>query len=408
MSIFRSVLKFDTRHKKPKLWNILIQFLAVAAILLAMILDDAHQHALLISALLEFFFLAVVVQLIVALIKQIQYNPYSYNTIFYTGFALFTLAVCILLLIICVRLIRDPTTGADQILRTLLDSAKTYMQISFPFIVTFSVALFISNISLIRHEGKRLVNVLGIILSFLLIGGELFLFVIDYYASGSKYQVMVHDLFTNLFAAVYLYFECMLIGAIFADSLAALYEPEPDKDFLIILGCGLRKDGTPSPLLRGRIDRALDFADRQEALTGKAPIFVTSGGKGPDEVISESASMKRYLLEKGVPESRIVEEDTSTDTRENMKFSKEKIWAIDPEGKVAFATTNYHVFRSGLYARRVKMRAVGMGAKTKWYFWPNAAVREFVGLLTEHRLKQGLIFSGLILTYVALTLFAYR
>ena len=187
MSSFRSVLKFDTRHKKPKLWNILIQFLAVAAILLAMILDDAHQHALLISALLEFFFLAVVVQLIVALIKQIQYNPYSYNTIFYTGFALFTLAVCILLLIICVRLIREPTTGADQILRTLLDSAKTYMQISFPFIVTFSVALFISNISLIRHEGKRLVNVLGIILSFLLIGGELFLFVIDYYASGSKY-----------------------------------------------------------------------------------------------------------------------------------------------------------------------------------------------------------------------------
>ena len=59
-------------------------------------------------------------------------------------------------------------------------------------------------------------------------------------------------------------------------------------------------------------------------------------------------------------------------------------------------------------SRRVKMRAVGMGAKTKWYFWPNAAVREFVGLLTEHRLKQGLILGGMVVFYVALTLTVYR
>ena len=161
-------------------------------------------------------------------------------------------------------------------------------------------------------------------------------------------------------------------------------------------------------MARGRIDRALRFAEKQEALTGKAPIFVTSGGRGPDEPVSESASMKRYLLEQGVPESRILEEDRSASTYENMKFSWEKIRAVDPNGKVAFSTTNYHVFRSGLYARRVKMRAVGMGAKTKWYFWPNAAVREFVGLLTEHKLKQGLIFGGMIVFYVVLTFLAYR
>jgi uncharacterized SAM-binding protein YcdF (DUF218 family) len=91
-----------------------------------------------------------------------------------------------------------------------------------------------------------------------------------------------------------------------------------------------------------------------------------------------------------------------------MRFSKEKIWAVDPNGKVAFSTTNYHVFRGGLCARRVKMRAVGMGAKTRWYFWPNAAVREFVGLLTAHKLKQGLIFGSMIAFYVAVTLMAYR
>ena len=79
----------------------------------------------------------------------------------------------------------------------------------------------------------------------------------------------------------------------------------------------------------------------------------------------------------------------------------------DPNAKVAFSTTNFHVFRSGLLARRVKMRAEGMGAKTKWYFWPNAAVREFVGLLTRHRFKQAAILLSLVAAYIALTLLSY-
>ena len=199
----------------------------------------------------------------------------------------------------------------------------------------------------------------------------------------------------------------MLVGIIVADSIAAKYEPEKDKDFLIVLGCGLKKDCTPTNLLKGRLDLALSFARRQKEETGRELTFVTSGGQGPDEVVSESASMKRYLMEQGVPAERIIEEDRSTDTRENMRFSKEKIWAIDPGAKVAFCTTNYHVFRSGLFARRVKMRAVGMGAKTKWYFWPNAAVREFVGLLTQHLDKQVLILGSMAAAYVILTVASY-
>ena len=402
-------MKFDTRNKKPKLYNLLLQALFVLLIVILLVQKNAQRHAALISALIGLFLLAAVGQLIAALFKQIQYNPYSYNTIYYMGFSLFLLAVAVMQLRITLLLIRYPQVyQANEILHILLDSAKNFMYYSSPFLLLFSAALCVSNISLIRHEGRRLVNILGILLSFLLVAGLVLLFTFDRYASGSRLQVMLHDLAANIFAAVYLYFECMLIGAIVADVIAARYEPEPDKDFLIVLGCGFRKDGSPSPLLRGRLDRALRFAEKQEAATGKAPIFVTSGGKGPDEVCSESACMKRYLLEQGVPEERILEEDRSTDTFENMKYSKAQIWKVNPQGKVAFATTNYHVFRSGLYARRVKMRAVGMGADTKWYFWPNASVREFVGLLTEHRGKQILIFGSLILTYTILTILAYR
>lgn len=402
-------MKFDTRNKKPTLYNLLIQVLFVLLIVLLLVRKDAEHHAALTSALIGIFLLAAVGQLITAFFKQIQYNPYSYNTIYYMGFSLFLLAVALMQLRITLLLILEPQVyQANEILHILLDSAKTFMLWSSPFLLVFSAALCVSNISLIRHEGRRLVNILGIFLSFLLVAGLVLLFTFDHYASGSRLQVMLHDLAANLFAAVYLYFECMLIGAIVADVIAARHEPDLDKDFLIILGCGFRKDGTPSPLLRGRLDRALRFAEKQEAATGKAPIFVTSGGQGPDEVCSESACMKRYLLEQGVPEDRILEEDRSTDTFENMKYSKAQIWKVNPQGKIAFATTNYHVFRSGLYARRVKMRAVGMGADTKWYFWPNASVREFVGLLTEHRGKQILIFGSLILCYTVLTLLAYR
>jgi uncharacterized SAM-binding protein YcdF (DUF218 family) len=402
-------VKFDTRNKKPKLYNLLIQAVFLGVILYLLIRRDAERYAVLISSLIAVYLLAALIQLIVAFFKQLQYNPYSYNTIYYMGFALFLVSALGMQIYVTVQLVRLPEEyKVLSVLHILLGSAKNYMMLSSPFLLAFSAALCVSNISLIRHEGKRLVNVLGIILSFLLVGGLVFLFIFDRFASGSVREVMLHDLFANLFAAVYLYFECMLIGAIVADSIAARYEPEPDKDFLIILGCGIRKDGTPSPLLRGRIDRALSFAARQKEQTGRDLIFVTSGGRGPDEPISESASMKRYLLEQGVPEERIVEEDRSTDTFENMKFSKEKIQAINPEGKVAFATTNYHVFRGGLCARRVKMRAVGMGSDTKWYFWPNAAVREFVGLLTAHRLKQALVFGGMLVFYVTLTLWAYQ
>ena len=100
-------------------------------------------------------------------------------------------------------------------------------------------------------------------------------------------------------------------------------------------------------------------------------------------------------------------EDRSTSTYENMLFSKQIIDSIDPKAKVLFSTNGFHVFRSGLMAHRVKMRAVGIGAKTKWYFWPNAMVREFVGLLSQHRLKQALILIGLISVYVAMTMLMY-
>ena len=117
--------------------------------------------------------------------------------------------------------------------------------------------------------------------------------------------------------------------------------------------------------------------------------------------------MRNYLPQQGIPEARILSEDRSTDTAENMQFSSQLLGEASKTANIAFFTTNYHVFRAGLKSRQAGMRAVGMGAKTKWYFWPNAAVREFVGLLTEHRGKQALLLSGIAVVYAVLTVLVY-
>ena len=417
------MIRFDTRDRKPKLYDLLA---AAGAIILAEVLlvsIGGTKYTLAAAVLQTLLFVYILVRLVTAFFGQLRYNPYSYNTIFYFGFAVFDLFVIIEHILLLGNMIAYPEVYTWlMMLHTLLGSATTFMILTFPFLFVFSVALFISNISLIRHEGRRFVNILGMILAVLLVGGVVFIFFYDRYASGSQFEVMMHDLLGNLFASVYLYFECMILGVIVADAIAARYEPDKDKDYMIVLGCGIRKDGTPNPLLKSRLDRAIEFYITQKEESGKELRFITSGGQGPDEPISESLCMKNYLISQGIPEELIIEEDRSTTTQENMRFSKEKIKAcegitaedtgpkpvpLDPGIKVAFSTTNYHVFRSGLFARRVKMRAQGIGAKTRWYFWPNAAVREFMGLLTAHKLKQAIILGSMIVFYVVVTVLSY-
>ena len=401
-------LKLDTLNKKPKVYNIAVLTAAVALIWALMLVLGGLRMLAPGCLLLCGYALAVSVLLIRAFFLQMRYNLYSYNTIIYFGFSVFMLFVALSFAQSFFVLRHQPEAAVLSTLTgRMLVTAKTYILFSSPFLLVFSIALVVSNVSLIRHEGFRFVNILGILLSVCMVGGELFLFFSDMYTSGSVYQIIAHDLLTNTFAALYLYVECMLIGTIIANLLVVSYEPEKDKDYIIVLGCGIRDDGTPMPLLAGRVDRALEFYHQQIKETGKAPIFVPSGGQGPDEVISESQSMKNYLVERGVPEEHVLLEDRSTSTYENMLFSKELIESTGRPGKVVYSTTNYHVFRAGLMARRVKMRAQGMGAKTKWYFWPNANVREFVGILAEHRLKQAIIICSMVAIYAALTLTYY-
>ena len=122
-------------------------------------------------------------------------------------------------------------------------------------------------------------------------------------------------------------------------------------------------------------------------------------------------------MESGIPEDRIIIEDKSTTTYENMKFSYQKILEnteIESENKeekeipkISSSTNSYHVFRSGNIANTQGINATGIGSKTKWYFHINALIREFVANVNLEKRKHIVILSSLIITIAILLTFSY-
>lgn len=180
-----------------------------------------------------------------------------------------------------------------------------------------------------------------------------------------------------------LLFLCYLLYSLF-------YQMVPIKEhmnYIIVLGAGIRSEEV-TPLLRSRLDKGIRYYKKNNGVK-----MIVSGGKGPDEPISEAAAMKRYLLSQGIPEHDIIEENQSKTTYENMLFSKKIIEMRegDKDYSVMFTTNNYHVFRAAMYARRAGLKADGVGSPTALYFLPTAMMREFIGILSRQKVLVALI-----------------
>ena len=305
---------------------------------------------------------------------------FSYSTVACGGVALFLLFV----LAISLYDLHWINTFRN-FLWNLSDSGFYFALCTTPFMLILAGAIAFSNIRLMRHEGRRPQNMLGIGLALAWVLGIAAIF---WLLSAFDISGMLMTRIAYGIGYVLTFMECLLLSTIVSAFLSTKYKPPFDKDYLIILGCGIRSDGTLTPILRGRVDAAVRFERDQYAATKKHAKFVPSGGQGPDEVISESEAMKRYLMEQGYPADQIIMEDKSVNTDQNIRFSRERIKedAGSLDGKRAgFATTNYHIFRGYILSKKHGLDAQGISAKTKWYFYPNAFLREFVGLLFEKK-----------------------
>lgn len=114
----------------------------------------------------------------------------------------------------------------------------------------------------------------------------------------------------------------------------------------IVLGCRV-VDDKPCPMLARRCDRAKRYLD-----SDSEAILILSGGKGSDEGISEAQAMYNYLTDRGISPDRLLKEDKSTTTQENMKFSKAILNELGKGNEAVIITTDFHQFRAGIMARR--------------------------------------------------------
>ena len=147
-------------------------------------------------------------------------------------------------------------------------------------------------------------------------------------------------------------------------------------DYIIVLGAQMKPEG-PSAVLKFRLDAACEYLTANEDT-----VCIVSGGQGRNEPCSEAEGMYQYLVEQGIEAERILKEDQSTDTSENIAYSAALIG--DPDSSVGIVTNNFHVFRGVHLAKAAGFGEVyGIAARSNVYFQLNNMVRDFFGMLKD-------------------------
>ncbi len=282
--------------------------------------------------------------------------------------------------------------------------------------------LLINTIVVVRNNGFSLTSMLPFLMAGFLVLLIASPTIVNYFDPDVRHIIVF---VLGLFTLEGLWFSFTFMALLFYSWVYRLLPRRRQYDYIIIHGAGL--DGPrPTPLLAGRIDKALELWKKQHQ-HGK---FVVSGGQGADEVVSEAQAMRDYLLDKGVSADAILMEDKSTTTWENLRYSLAIINADRATGvgatsaatvasrdvtttasdastsdvsgtatsssgfTTAVVTSDFHVFRCAEYAHNLGIKADGIGSHTKGWYWPTAFIREFIAITKAH-LWPYLVIGGL-------------
>lgn len=174
---------------------------------------------------------------------------------------------------------------------------------------------------------------------------------------------------------------CVIGGSVFAIVEGMILgqfgaEAEPGADYVIVLGAQWKQSG-PSYVLQKRLDKAVEYLSENSDT-----LVIVSGGQGINEPITEASGMKSYLIQKGIEEERILAEERSTNTYENLVFSAE---FLDKENdKVVLVTNNFHVFRALQIGKKQGYEHLeGLAADSYPAMVPNNLLREFFGVAKD-------------------------
>ncbi|WP_124101045.1 YdcF family protein [Ruminococcus sp. Marseille-P6503] len=180
-----------------------------------------------------------------------------------------------------------------------------------------------------------------------------------------------------LTAAVLLLSASAACAFILSVSMIKAMKKRPVKpDLLIVLGCKVNGK-RPSRMLRRRLNAAFEYMSEHKSVR-----CIVSGGKGSDEKITEAEAMKRYLVSKGIDADRIIKEEKSFSTDENMKNSLEIVDMLGLERRITVVTDGFHQYRAGLIAKKRGAEEVhAISARTEPRYIFTYWIREWLGLI---------------------------
>jgi uncharacterized SAM-binding protein YcdF (DUF218 family) len=286
----------------------------------------------------------------------------------------------------------DASGRADRLLLLLLLLAVA--------LVPFALAcyLVVNGITMLRKEGPRPASVLPAL------AGTAIIAVIGLTAAAERTGSGRLSLLSTVADLVFGYVSFMLVSYVCYAFVYGLLPRPGGAEFVIVLGAGLRPDGSVPPMLASRLDRGREVWDklgkRADATAaspaGAGPLLIVSGGKGGDEVRSEAAAMAGYLAGRGVPEAAIVLEDQSRNTEENLRFSQAIMDRLRPGSRCTIVTSDFHAFRAAMIARRLGLRGQVAGARVAGYYRPGAMLREFAAVFLRFRVVNGAVCAALV------------
>ncbi|MGO3328441.1 YdcF family protein [Gordonia sp. (in: high G+C Gram-positive bacteria)] len=276
------------------------------------------------------------------------------------------------------------------------------------FFAVFAVGIYllVNAVTVVRREGLRVATlvpaVFGLFLLAVLVAAVAVFIAVVSAESYTTIALLVPFVVIPIALVV-----TALVGyTTYAVVYSRIGRPAPS-DAVIVLGAGLAGDKV-TPLLAARIDRGIAVFDAV-AEPGREPLLVLSGGKGDDERISEAEAMARYAIDAGVDEQRIVREDTSTTTEENLLNSRAVLTDLGiPAPALTVVTSDFHVLRAASLTRRIGLDATVVGAPTARYYVPAGFLREFTACLVHYRRANLVVWAGLsCLVWAMLALVAY-
>ena len=169
-------------------------------------------------------------------------------------------------------------------------------------------------------------------------------------------------------AAVFIWVEALILTQFHA-------RPAPGADYCVILGAQWKRTG-PSIVLQRRLDIALTYLKENPGTA-----VIVSGGQGANEIMTEAAGMKQYLMEHGIEEDRIFEEDRSVNTTQNLQYSAKYLDL--KKDRVVIVTNNFHMYRALKIAEKQGYQASGLAATSVKAMIPNNMLREFFGVVKD-------------------------